>query len=35
VLYVHPLYAVGIGANIAILVFLLWIKWPSPTILGS
>ena len=35
VFYVHPLYAVGIGANIAILVSLLWLKWPSPDVLGS
>ncbi len=35
VLYAHPLYAVGIGANIAILLVLLWLKWPSPGVLGS
>jgi hypothetical protein len=35
IFYVHPLYAVGIGANIAILVSLLWLKWPSPDVLGS
>lgn len=35
VFYVHPLYAIGIGADIAILLVLLWAKWPSPEILGS
>lgn len=35
IFYVHPLYAIGIGANIAILLILLWAKWPSPGVLGS
>ena len=35
VFYIHPLYAVGIGANIAILLVLLWTKWPTPEVLGS
>ncbi len=35
VFYAHPLYLVGIGANLAILLVLLWAKWPSPALLGS
>jgi hypothetical protein len=35
IIYAHPLYAIGIGANIAILLVLLWAKWPSPGVLGS
>jgi hypothetical protein len=35
VFYVHPLYAIGVGANIAILLVLLWAKWPTPVTLGS
>jgi hypothetical protein len=35
IIYAHPLYTIGIGANIAILLVLLWAKWPSPEILGS
>jgi hypothetical protein len=27
--YAHPLYAVGIGANLAILIWLLLVGWPS------
>lgn len=34
-IYAHPFFAVGIGANIAILVVLLWIGWPSIGVLGS
>ena len=34
IIYVHPLYAIGIGANIAVLLVLLWAKWPSPEVLG-
>jgi hypothetical protein len=34
-IYAHPFFAVGIGANIAILVVLLWIGWPSLNVLGS
>lgn len=32
--FAHPFYAVGIGANIATLVILLWIGWPSIDVLG-
>jgi hypothetical protein len=35
IIYAHPLYAIGIGANLAILLVLLWAKWPSPGVLGS
>ena len=28
-LYAHPLDAVGIGANLAILLVLLWARWPA------
>lgn len=35
IFYVHPLYAVGIGADIAILLVLLWAKWPTAEMLGS
>lgn len=28
VVYLHPLYTVGIGANLAILIALLWMRWP-------
>jgi hypothetical protein len=35
IIYAHPLYAIGIGANIAILLVLLWAKWPSFEVLGS
>ena len=34
-LYAHPYYAVGIVADLAILVVLLWAKWPSVRVLGS
>jgi hypothetical protein len=34
-LYAHPLYAIGIGADLAILLALLWAKWPPPAVLGS
>jgi len=34
-IYAHPFFVVGIGANIAILVVLLWIGWPSLDVLGS
>ena len=34
-IYAHPFFAVGIGANIAILFVLLWSGWPSIDILGS
>jgi len=33
--YAHPFFAVGIGANLAILLVLLWAKWPPPDVLGS
>ena len=29
VVYAHPFYVVGIGANLAILIVLLWAKWPA------
>lgn len=35
VLYAHPFYAVGTAANVAILVVLLWAKWPTSELLGS
>ena len=35
VFYAHPMYAVGIGANLAVLLFLLWAKWLTPEMLGS
>lgn len=35
VFYAHPLYAAGIAANLAILLILLWMKWPSIAQLGS
>jgi hypothetical protein len=35
IIYAHPLYAIGIGANLAILLVLLWAKWPSFEVLGS
>jgi hypothetical protein len=35
IFYAHPFFAVGIGANLAILLVLLWVKWPSPDVLGS
>jgi hypothetical protein len=28
VIYLHPLYAIGIGVNLAILIALLWAHWP-------
>jgi hypothetical protein len=33
--YAHPLYTVGIAANAAILLLLLWAMLPSPAVLGS
>jgi len=35
VLYAHPLHGLGIAADIAFLVVLLWAKWPPPEALGS
>lgn len=35
ILYAHPFYIVGIGANLAVLLVLLWAKWPTPELLGS
>ncbi len=35
VFYVHPFYTVGIAADFAILIILLWAKWPTPEVLGS
>lgn len=34
VIYAHPFYLIGFGADIAILVVLLWAKWPAPAVLG-
>ncbi len=34
IFYAHPFFVVGIAANLAILVILLWVKWPSQQILG-
>jgi hypothetical protein len=34
ILYAHPLYVIGILANLGILIVLLWIKWPKPITLG-
>ena len=34
VLYLHPFFIVGILLDIAILVALLWTKWPPETLLG-
>jgi len=35
VVYAHPLYAIGIAADLAILLVLLWAQWPSVETLGS
>jgi hypothetical protein len=35
IFYAHPLFIVGISANLAILLVLLLLKWPSPEVLGS
>lgn len=35
VIYAHPFYAVGFGANLAILIVLLWVQWPSAATLGG
>jgi len=35
IFYVHPFYIIGIGANLAVLLVLLWAKWPTPEMLGS
>ena len=29
IIYAHPLNAVGIGANLAILLVMLWARWPK------
>jgi hypothetical protein len=29
VIYLHPLYAVGLGASLAVLVSILWVHWPE------
>jgi hypothetical protein len=34
IFYAHPLFALGIGANLAVLIVLLWAKWPSAGVLG-
>jgi len=33
-IYMHPFYGIGILANLAILIVLLWIQWPKPETLG-
>jgi len=35
IFYAHPFYIIGIGANLAVLLILLWAKWPTPEMLGS
>ena len=35
VLYLHPFYIVGILFDIAILVSLLWAKWPPESLIGA
>ena len=35
IFYAHPFYVIGIGANTAVLLVLLWAKWPAPEMLGS
>jgi hypothetical protein len=35
IFYAHPFFLVGMGANLAILLILLWLKWPSVAMLGS
>jgi hypothetical protein len=34
-LYLHPFYIVGILLDIAILVALLWLKWPPELLIGA
>ncbi len=33
--YLHPFYGIGIGASAAILLALLWVRWPTPALVGS
>lgn len=33
--YAHPLYAIGIAADLAILLVLVWAQWPSVETLRS
>lgn len=33
--YLHPFYGIGAGASAAILVALLWARWPTPAIVGA
>jgi hypothetical protein len=33
-IYLHPLYAIGIAANLAILIVLLWTRWPAMNLAG-
>ncbi len=35
IFYAHPFYIIGMGANLAVLLVLLWVKWPTPEMLGS
>ena len=34
-LYLHPFFIVGILVDVAILVALLWAKWPPATLIGA
>jgi hypothetical protein len=29
ILYAHPFFLVGLGASLAVLIVLLWMKWPA------
>lgn len=35
VIYLHPLTIIGMGTNVAILIALLWAKWPPLELIGS
>lgn len=35
VIYAHPFYALGFGANLVILIVLLWVQWPTAAKLGG
>jgi hypothetical protein len=32
--YLHPFYTLGIGADVVLLVALLWLHWPRPEVIG-
>jgi hypothetical protein len=34
-IYLHPLYTIGIGADVVVLVVLLWAHWPPPELIGA